>query len=248
MVKKKPAKKPTKKPTLKAWFENCGGWKPSHDLDTLRAGIKAGYLNEQNEDGLTALYLAVVSDWLAGVEVLLQAGADTELRHHRTGATALLDAVQNSSEEIVAALLAAGANVDAGNHFGLTPRKWRQRGGQPDPFPHIRKKRVSMPPPRIQNAEDLADHYWPKFKIPDRAERETLKVGTAVDLYVYGPRRDGKQDTVKVRITARSGRGSKVRYTAAVEAPLKQTNLPRGTKEVEFGPENVASVYVPRKK
>jgi hypothetical protein len=83
-------------------------------------------------------------------------------------------------------------------------------------------------------------------QIPDREERKTLKVGVAVDLYVYGPKRDDKQDTVKVRITKWSGRRPNVRYTATVETLLKQTNLPRGTKEVEFGPENVASVYIPR--
>ena len=102
-----------------------------------------------------------------------------------------------------------------------------------------------MPEPRIQNAEHLADHYHPQFKIPDEEERQTLHVGQAVDLYVYGPKKEGKQDTVKVRITATTGSGSKVRYTAAVETPLERTHLREGIAVVEFGPENVASVYVP---
>ncbi|MCI0701252.1 MAG: ankyrin repeat domain-containing protein [Planctomycetia bacterium] len=236
-----------KKLTLEKWFKNCAGWEQGRDLATLRAGIKAGFLNEQDEDGMTALYYAALEGWLEGVEQLLRAGADTELRHHRTGATVLLSAVQNGTDAVIEALLAAGANVDAGNHFGLTPREWR-RLSDPNPFPHIRKKRVTMPEPRIQNAEHLADHHWPSFKIPDREERETLEVGTAVNLYVYGPRGKGKQDTVKVRITARSGRRPNVRYTATVETPLKQTHLPRGTTEIEFGPENIATVYVTRKK
>jgi hypothetical protein len=103
-----------------------------------------------------------------------------------------------------------------------------------------------MPEPRIQNAEHLADHYHPRFKIPDREERETMQVGRAVDLYVYGPKAEGKQDTVKVRITARSGRRPQVRYTATVETPIERTHLAPDTTEVEFGPENIASVYVPR--
>ncbi len=234
--------------TTRSWFENCSGCRPGHDFGVLRAGIKAGLLNEQDEDGWTALHYAVAADWLAGVEELLRAGADTELRSHRTGAPPLLTALQQASEAVVAALIAGGANVDAGNHFGLTPREWR-RHSDPNPFPHIPEKPVQMPEPRIQNAEHLADHYHPRFKIPDRAERETLKAGVAVDLYVYGPRREGKQDTVKVRITARRGRRPNgVRYTATVETPAKQSYLPRGMKEVEFGPEHVASVYVPRPK
>lgn len=235
-----------RKLSLKEWFDNCGGWKPRHDLGVITEGVAAGYLNVQDEDGLTALFLAVASNWLEGVRALLKAGADTELRTHRTGATVLLNAVQNSTPEIVAALIAGGANVDAGNHFGLTPRKWGQRGDLPDPFPHIRKKRVTMPAPRIQNAEHLADHYYPSFQIPDREERETLEVGVAVDLFVYGPKHKTKQDRVKVRITARKGRRPSVRYTATVETSLKKTHLPAGTTEVEFGPEHVATVYVAR--
>jgi Ankyrin repeats (3 copies) len=240
------AKRTAKKLTLEKWFSSCGGFDPP-DIDTLRAGIKAGFLNEQDEYGMTALHLAAADGWLEGVEELLRAGADTETRYYRTGETALLTALQNNHETVVAVLVAGGANPDAGNHFGLTPREWR-RLSHPKPFAQIRKKRVQIPEPRIQNAEHLADHHWPHFKIPERDERETLKVGVAVDLYVYGPKRKDKQDTVKVRITARSGRRPNVRYTATVETPLKQTNLPRGMKEVEFGPENVATVYVPRKK
>lgn len=234
------------KQTLKKWFDNCGNWEPRFDPGVLRAGIKAGFLNEPDEYGMTAIHLAAVSDWLEGVEELLRAGADTETRYYRTGGTVLMTALQAKREAVVAALLAGGANPDAGNHFGLTPREWR-RLSDPKPFAQFPEKRVQMPEPRIQNAEHLADHYHPKFKIPEREERERLKVGVAVDLYVYGPRREGKQDTVKVRITARRGRRPNgVRYTAAVETPARQTHLRRGTKEVEFGPENVASVYVPR--
>jgi len=69
-----------------------------------------------------------------------------------------------------------------------------------------------------------------------------------VDLYVYGPKLDGKHDTVKVRVSARWEQGETVRYVAAVETPIEQTHLLPSTKEVEFGPENVATVYVSMKK
>ena len=241
-------------PSPREWFDNCGGWRPRHDFGELRRGIKAGLLNEQDEYGMTALHLAVSSGWLGGIEELLRAGADTELRYFRTGETPLLTAANDlgtangerlNSKAMVAALIAAGANPDAANHFGLTPRKSAQiRGGKS--FADIPEKPVQMPAPRIQNAEHLADHYHPRFKIPGREEREMMQVGQAVDLYVYGPKTEGKQDTVKVRITARSGQRPQVRYTAAVETPIERTNLAPRTTEVEFGPENIVSVYVPR--
>ncbi|HUG92934.1 MAG TPA: hypothetical protein VML55_18980, partial [Planctomycetaceae bacterium] len=200
--------------------------------------------------------LAVSSGWLEGIEELLRAGADTESRYFRTGETPLLTVASDvgtangerlNSNAMVAALIAAGADPDAANHFGLTPRKLvlaRFPGSRL--FADIPEKSVKIPEPRIQNAEHLADHYHPAFKIPDREERETMQVGQAVDLYVYGPKTEGKQDTVKVRITARSGRRPQVRYTAAVETPIERTHLALSTTEVEFGPENIASVYVPR--
>jgi hypothetical protein len=231
--------------SLKKWFENCGGCRPPHDLDELRRGIRAGMLNEQDEYGMTALSLAVTSGWNAGVEELLRAGADTELRYFQTGATVLLMAVQHSSEPITSALVAAGANPDAPNYWGLTPRAWASRMASTC-FDYVPHKEMPLPPPRIQNAEHLADHYHPRFKIPDREERETMRVGQAVDLYVYGPKADTKQDTVKVRITARRGRRPRVRYEATLETPVERTHLSEGTTTVEFGPENIATVYVPR--
>jgi hypothetical protein len=229
----------------KEWFHNCGGWFPKHDLDELRRGIEAVLLNEQDEYGMTALSLAVMAGWQEGVAELLRAGADTELRDFRTGATALYMAVQERNEPVIAALVAAGANPDAPNSRGATPRDWAALEDAAY-FGRVPPRATPLPPPRIQNAEHLADHYHPRFKIPDREERETLKAGQAVDLYVYGPKAESKQDTVKVRITARRGRRPRVRYTAAVETPLERTHLAEGTTVVEFGPENVASVYVPR--
>ena len=230
------------------WFENCGGWSARHSLDELRAGISKGLLNEQDEYGMTALTLAVASGWLEGVQELLRAGADTELRYHRTGATALDLAVQDQNEAVIAALIKGGANPDAANYWGLTPRYIAKRKGISRVFKGLRKQKPTRPEFRIQNTEHLADHYYPRFKIPERKERETLKPGQAVNLYVYGPTSATKQDAIKVRITARRGRGSKVRYTATVETPIEQTHLPPGIQEVEFGPEHVATVYIPREK
>ncbi len=230
---------------MREWFDNCGGFRPRHDLDRLRRGIKAGLLNAQDEYGMTALSLAVMSDWKEGVEELLRAGADTEVRYFQTGATTLLMAVQHASEPVITALVTAGANPDAPNYWGLTPRGWASRMASKW-FEHVPQRETPLPPPRIQNAEHLADHYHPWFKIPDREERETMQAGQAVDLYVYGPKAETKQDTVKVRITARSGRRPRIRYTGAVETPIERTHLAKGTAVVEFGPEHIASVYVPR--
>ena len=64
---------------------------------------------------------------------------------------------------------------------------------------------------------------------------------------MFGPKAKAKADNVKVRISAIRGPRPNIRYVGVVETPLKKTHLPPDTKEVEFGPENVATVYVPGK-
>jgi hypothetical protein len=203
-------------------------------------------LNDQDEFGMTALSLAVISDWKDGVEELLRASADTDLRDFRTGATALYMAVQERNEPIIAAFLVAGANPDAPNSWGLSPRLWATRYGSAY-FEDVPPRDTPLPPARILNAAHLADHFHPRFKIPTREERERMQVGEAVDLCVYGPKAETKQDTVKVRITAMTGSGPNVRYTGTVATPIERTHLADGTTALELGPENIASVYVTRR-
>lgn len=142
----------SKAPSLAKWFANCGGFRPEHDLDILRRGIDAGLLNAQDEHGMTALGLAVTSGWKAGVDALLQAGADTELRHFRTGETALHLAMQRPNETIIAALVASGANPDAPNSHGLTPRAVAARR-EATWFDTLPPRETALPPTRFQNAE-----------------------------------------------------------------------------------------------
>lgn len=231
--------------TLTQWFRNCGGLRPSHSLALLQFGIRAGYLNEQDESGLTALGLAISSNWLEGLDALLAANANTELRYFRTGETPLHQAAHARKDAFIRALLAAGANSDAANYWGVTPRISAAHVGVESLFAAIQLDEIQWPTPHIQNAEHLADHYHPHFRIPPREERETLRVGQAIDLIVYGPKVEAKQDRVKVRITARRGRRPNVCYAASVETAIERTHLASGTVTVEFGPENIATVYVP---
>jgi hypothetical protein len=228
---------------LHDWFANVDVFNEHRDLNKLKNGIKAGLLNRQDESGATALFLACAGGWTEGVRDLLTAGADTEVRLFRTGTTVLYEMVQRKNAELIALLLKAGANPDTPNYWGVTPRGWN-----PDPFKAIPEHPAPLPPPHIQNAEHLAEAYYPKFKIPERAERESLQPGAAVDLYIYGPKEKGKQDTIKVRITQRSGDGAETRYTATVETPPEKTHLPADTKTLEFGPEHIATVYLQRAK
>lgn len=224
------------------WFDCFDPWAKARDLRRVLALLRDGHLDVQDEWGMTGLHLAVACHWIEAVHALLKAGADTELRYHRTGETALYTAVQEKDEASVKALLDAGANPDAANYWGKTPREWAGTRGLAGLFARVPKAAPVWPEPRIQNAEHLADHHHPRFKIPDREEREALVVSQAVDIHVHGP----KSPAVKVRIDERKGKGPKVRYHARLDPPDQETNLASGTTEVTFGPEHVASVYIAR--
>ncbi|GEM_PF-4110895 len=229
-------------PTVKDWFDCFNASAPTRDLARLKELLRSGHLDAQDEWGCTGLFLAVASDWIEAVRVLLEAGADTELRHYRTGETALYGAVQGRKEAIVRALLGAGASPDAANCWGPTPRSWAAQAGLAHLFSDHPEGAPTLPSRRIQNAEHLADHHFPDFQIPERAEREALAVGQAVDIHVHGPRKPA----IKVRILRRDRSGAATTYLAYLDPPGQETNLPEGTTEVTFGPEHVATIYLKR--
>lgn len=223
------------------WFSNfikIAG--RGHNLDVLRRGIATGLTNARDKYGSTGLFLSA-SGWLEGVELLLGADAKLEHRYYRTGETALNQAVLCGDESIAARLLKAGANPDAANYWGLTPRSRPSR--LKHLFEDIPLGDIDFPEPRIQNAEHLEDHHWPNFEIPDREERERLQPGTAVNLYVYGPRNTGREDCFKVRITGREANDQDIQYTGRLEVPIEQTHWRGNPEAIIFGPEHITTVY-----
>jgi hypothetical protein len=227
-----------------SWFSLFDALPEDRDLDRVRAvAAVPGILDLQDEWGMTALHVAVATNWPEAVELLLSLGADTEPRYHRTGETALSSAVRQRQIPLVRALLAAGANPDAAPYGGLSARDAAARVGLADLFVGIPERDVSPPPFRIQNAEHLAEFHRPAFDIPSRADRESLAVGRAVDVHVHGRL---KRADVKVRIFEVEGSGASVRYRARLDPPVQETNLPDDVAELVFGPEHVATIYVPR--
>jgi Ankyrin repeat len=202
--------------------------------NAVRAACKPAVIDAQDRWGMTAAMLCVAYDWPDVLDVVLERGPDLDKRYRRTGETALHLAAQNRNAAIATRLVKAGANADAGNYWGVTPRALA-----PSLFARVRKRRIAMPAPQIQNAELLAEHFGRKFSIAKRAERESLAIGQAVDLIVYGP----KSERIKVRIFERDGAA----YTARLDPPDQPHNLAPGTTEVTFGPEHVVTVWLKQK-
>jgi hypothetical protein len=210
--------------------------------EQIVAATTNGLLNHQDEYGMSALMLCIAYKWQDTAYQLLHCKPDTSLYYFRTGETALHMAVLDN-QVLIPALLEAGANPDQGNHYGVTPRQFAEIA-----FEHLPVQAMTRPAPRVQNAEHLAEHFYPRFKIPKRKERATLKIGQAVDLYVFGPQEEGKQNTVKARICEIIQKEGQPEYLGNVETAAENIHLLEGTSQVQFGPEHVASVYLARPK
>ena len=221
----------------RAWFALFDGDTQRRDLTQIRDLATPELIDTQDDWGMTALHLAVVARWHEAVAFLLEAGANTQLRYHRSGDTPLHAAVVNRAERLIRVLLAAGANADAANHSGLTPREAAEQCGMSSWFAEIAPRPIELPPWRVQNAEHLADYYYPDFQLPERGVRETLLAGQTIEVHVYGPR----QPRVRVRILRRTGAGAATRYTARVD-PGQETNLPSRVSDLELGPEHVSAI------
>ncbi len=188
---------------------------------------------------MTAVHLAVVSSWHEAISFLIDEHADLALRYHRTGDTPLHTAIVNRSERIVRSLLRGGANADAANFSGLTPRGAADQFGLGHLFADSEQRAATWPRWRVQNAEHLAD-YYPQFSIPARDEREALAIGQVIEVHVHGI----KQPRVRARIISRTG-VDVPRYVARVD-PDQDTNLPSGVNDLEIGPEHIAALIVRR--
>lgn len=78
-------------------------------------------LNKPNEDGDTPLMLSVRNGYVTSAVIFLEAGANPDVQHRKTGDTALHLAVEAGNSSLLKALLAFGADVQVKNHKGKTP-------------------------------------------------------------------------------------------------------------------------------
>lgn len=90
------------------------------DVDRVRALLRTTDLDRVDRMGQTPLVVAVRSSDLELIELLLDSGADTEVRHQWHG-NILETAAERPDPRVVELLLRAGANVHAKNGSGGTP-------------------------------------------------------------------------------------------------------------------------------
>lgn len=96
-------------------------------LDTTQLLLDAGAeLKAENRIGFTALHMAAINGHVEMIEYLLDAGIDVDTRseNSRFHSTPLMNAIQNGQTESVAALIAAGANLDIPDNHGDPAINW----------------------------------------------------------------------------------------------------------------------------
>ena len=89
------------------------------NLDAVGALIPFSEIDAQNKAGNTALHSAVLGNHPATVQALLQATSDVEIRNEES-LTPLMLAVDVAGEQVIQLLVAAGANPDRRDKFGVS--------------------------------------------------------------------------------------------------------------------------------
>ncbi|XP_051567295.1 photoreceptor ankyrin repeat protein-like [Myxocyprinus asiaticus] len=121
-------------------------------------------INHQDNDGNTALMIAAQAGHVSICNYIMNyfPGADTEIRDNR-GFTALIKAAIQGRDDVVAALIMHGADVNAvDSNRGKCARDWALKTGRFDTLHRLR--RLALRP----TAEQFCDTYipeWPKLKV-----------------------------------------------------------------------------------
>ena len=92
----------------------------TNNIEAVKSYIKVGNINARDEVGRTLLNIAVCNGKNEIVKLLLDAGADKEIKDN-IGRTPLFTAVEYATAEIVKLLLDAGADKEVRNNYGNNP-------------------------------------------------------------------------------------------------------------------------------
>lgn len=115
--------------TRDAWF------KAAHDGDTegLKSMLKRGAVIDLRDGyGMTALHIAIEAGHRNTAALLMEKGADLNLRDSSFGKTPLLKAIEHDREEIAQDLLKRRVDVDLADKNGWTPlHRAAERGQMP---------------------------------------------------------------------------------------------------------------------
>ncbi|MBR5522517.1 MAG: ankyrin repeat domain-containing protein [Akkermansia sp.] len=114
------------------------GTYPLHDAikagkpSAVKAAMKSGRINDFNGAGMTPLMVAAMYDRSTSARTLIAAGANADLTTTQYGTTALMMAAINGYHEVVAELIAGGANLNIRNKSGFTALMLAAQKGHAD--------------------------------------------------------------------------------------------------------------------
>jgi len=94
------------------------------DLSELRIFLEKGTdVNAGNRNGITPLHMAASANWLAGIEFLIEHGADPQAQDTVHGYTPLMRAILNKGQKrlhVIRGLIEMGSDVNIKDHNGET--------------------------------------------------------------------------------------------------------------------------------
>lgn len=99
----------------------------------------------------------------------------------------------------------------------------------------------------LDNAEEMHARYPERFHIPSREERASLQVGARVKLvFLLMTQRQGRPVVQGERMWCTVREAADGRYVGTLDSDPATSQVLRPGDRVEFGPEHVASVLIPK--
>jgi ankyrin repeat protein len=194
-------------------------------------GGSGGIIHDRSEGGLTPLLFAARQGAIESADVLIEAGADMNLKEPQYGFTPMQTAIFNGHYDFAARLIEKGANVNDGSLYtAIEMRNLATYSNRPNP-PDTDKRLNSLDLVKLLLARgaDPNEAYWKKIP-PRQAQGDiTVPVG-ATPLY----RATRSMDLAAIRLLVEKGADPEMAITDNSTPLMMASGLgarPRGGEE-----------------
>jgi ankyrin repeat protein len=138
------------------------------------------------EDSEKGFFEAIVKGEKSVVDLFLAAGMSPNAK--QAGVTALMEASRRGKthHEIAAALIQAGAEIDARDPYGVTPLLFAAISGSPETIRMLLKSGANVKARDVDGRTALIETLTTENDLPPETIEELIQAGSEVNVRIYG--------------------------------------------------------------
>ena len=138
------------------------------------------------EDSEKEFFKAIVKEEESIVSLFLEAGMSPNAK--QGGITALMEASRRGKthREVAAALIRAGAEIDAQDPYGVTPLLFAAISGSPETIRMLLKSGANVEAKDVDGRTALIETLTTENDLPPETIEELIQAGSEVNVRIYG--------------------------------------------------------------